>query len=78
MTAKQSETVRRDLFAVKSDERDGAGWCVVFISRNRQSAHNRARDIRRNMSIGLCRLAKVIHPTQVVVDMFCLAGNRID
>lgn len=72
------DTVRRDLFAVKADERDGAGWCFMHICRSKATADRRAKDIRDNHSLGLNRLAKVVHPKQWVVNGFTAAGNTIE
>ena len=69
--------IRRDLFAVKADERDGAGWCFMAISHCRTTAQTKAREIRQDHSLGLNRLAKVVHPAQWVVDAFTACGNAV-
>lgn len=69
--------IRRDLFAVKADERDGAGMCDVYISRCPQRAFAKCREIKTNLTLGINRLAKLVHPSQLVVDVWCAAGNPI-
>ena len=64
--------IRRDLFAVKADERDGAGMGYVFMSRSRKAAFDKALEIVNNHSLGIIRLAKVVHPAQWVVDVFAM------
>lgn len=70
-------SIRRDIFSVKADTRDSAGWCHVFMTRDRQEAFRKAADIRRDMSLGLNRLAKVVHPSDWAVSAFIAAGNSI-
>lgn len=62
---------------MKADVRDGAGWCHVFMTTDREQAHNKAREIRENRSIGLNRMAKVVHPANWVVQAYLAYGNKI-
>ena len=73
-----SDVVRRDVFSVVADERDGAGWTHVYMSATRRKAHVRKRQITNDHTLGLNRLARVVHPQQFVVDTFVAAGNEID
>lgn len=76
--------IRRDLYAVKADERDGLAdatqgpaWCYVFISVSPKAAMDKVAEIRNNRSLGINRLAEVVHPSQDVVDAFLAVGNTI-
>jgi hypothetical protein len=70
--------IRRDLFAVKEYDPTQGGWCFVRITRDYPTARMRARDIESNHSLGIRRQAKIVHPSQRMVDVFLLAGNRIE
>ena len=70
--------VRRDIFSVKADERDLGGWCHVYMTYSRAKAYRRAREIRNNTTLGLNRLAKVVHPRALVVRAYIVAGNDVD
>ena len=78
MQRTRSDAVRRDVFSVVADERDGAGWVYVYMTTSRQKALARTRQITNDHSLGLNRLAKLVHPRQFVVDAFVAAGNEID
>jgi len=76
--------IRRDLYAVKADERDGLtdiaqepAWCYVFISVSPKAAQNKVNEIRNDRSLGINRLAEMVHPSQATVDAFLAAGNAI-
>jgi hypothetical protein len=68
---------RNDIFSVKADVRDGAGWCHVFMTTDRDQAYAKAREIREDRSIGLNRMAKVVHPADWVVQAYLTYGNKI-
>lgn len=70
-----SNKIRRDIYSVK--EREGGPWCHVFMTRDRNLAHQRKRNIERDHSLGIRRQAKVVHPSQHLVDFYCLSGNSI-
>jgi hypothetical protein len=78
MATRSPDDVRRDLFSVKADVRDGAGWCHVYMTKNRSQARRRAKEIREDRTLGLNRLAKVVHPKQFVVIAYTACGNVID
>lgn len=69
---------RQDLFAVIEHDPTQGGDCYVLITRDRQRAAQRKRDIETNHSLGIRRTARLVHPPQYVVDVYVLAGNRID
>jgi hypothetical protein len=69
--------IRRDIYSVKADVRDGAGMAHVFMTKNRSLAFAKAREIRNDHSLGINRLAKVVHPAEWVVTFFIAAGNRL-
>ncbi len=62
--------IRRDLYAVKADERDADGECYVLITKFPSKAFRRCNAIKNDHSLGLNRLAKVVHPSQRVVDVW--------
>lgn len=47
------------------------------MTTDREQAHNKAREIRENRSIGLNRMAKVVHPANWVVQAYLAYGNKI-
>jgi hypothetical protein len=69
--------IRRDIYSVKADERDGAGFCHVLMTYNLRQAISRRNEIRNDHSLGFIRLAKIVHPAQWVVDAFTAVGNTI-
>lgn len=69
--------IRHDIFSVKADQRDGAGFCHVFMTYDSEKAFLKAAEIRNDDSLGLNRLANVIHPAQWVVDGYLMHGNSI-
>lgn len=72
------DTIRRDLYAVK--ERDGSlgpQWCYVLITTDAKFATQRVREIRMDHSLGIRRNAKLVHPSQRIVDAYVLVGNTV-
>lgn len=69
--------IRNDVYAVKADECDGAGWSWVFMSYSREPAENHVRNIRNNHSLGFNRRAKLFHPSDRIVKAFVAVGNTI-
>lgn len=71
--------IRRDIFAVKElDPSLSPDWCFVRMTKDRAQANRYANDILRNHSLGIRRQAKIVHPTQFVVNAFVAAGNIIE
>jgi len=70
--------IRTDIYSVKADERDGAGPCHVFMTKCPKRAFAKRNEIKNNHSLGIIRLAVVVHPAQWVVDVFCAVGNKVE
>jgi hypothetical protein len=62
--------IRRDIFALKVW--DYGHWCFERMDYCKELAYSALRDERREG-----RLAKLVHPSQWVVDAFVSVGNRI-
>ena len=73
--------IRRDLFAVQersTEETDDFAWCVMRITRSLKTAKRFAADIRaRARDSQYIIEARLVHPSQHLVDAYCLFGNQI-
>lgn len=73
-TKKKKSSIRRDIIAVK--ERQAAvdnQWVFVFMSTRSDLAANYASTLGR----GGRSIVTLVHPSQRIVDMFLMAGNKI-
>lgn len=70
--------IRKDIFAVKEYDGTQGGWCFVRMTRSQESAIRYAKDIMRSHCLVIVRKAKIVHPSQKIVDAFILAGNTIE
>ena len=70
--------IRRDIFAVKADERQGCGYAYVFMSFSRRKAVAKRDEIKSDTSLGLNRLAKLVYPSQRIAQIYVNLGNRIE
>lgn len=68
----------RPIYSVKTDQRDGAGYVHVFMTYDKNKARKRQTEIRNDHSLGIIRLAIVVHPKQWVVDAYLAVGNSIE
>lgn len=71
-------SIRTDVFAVKSDERNMVGWSYVYMTLDKGKAEEKMRAITGNRSLGINRLAKIVHPSQFIVDEYTALGNKIE
>lgn len=64
--------IRKDIYSVK--ERQGIGYVHVMMTKDRQTAENWKRDcLRMNPFCG----AKIVHPSQALLDSFLSVGNTL-
>ena len=68
-------TIRKDIFAVK--QKYEKKWMYVFMTTNKKMAFNKFKEIETDRSIGIIRKAKVVNPSQRIVDLFLVVGNKI-
>jgi len=62
--------IRKDIFSVKVWDACIGDWVHTFMTTNRQIADEKKKEIENDHSLGMIRLAKIVHPADWVVKMF--------
>lgn len=76
--SKNNSQIRTDLYAVKSWDGFSQSWTYTLVTSQFQLAKNEKKSILMDKSLGLTKRAKIVHPSQNVVNAYVIAGNSID
>jgi hypothetical protein len=70
--------IRKDIYSVKTFDSFHRLWCHEFMATDSRKAMRKINEVRNDHTLGIIRQAKLVHPSQWVVDGYCAAGNRIE